>query len=125
MASDKEDRIRAKAHEIWLSEGSPEGSEGRHWEMAIAAIEAEDAAPPAEAAPAEATPTEPEATEPAATEPEATEPAAAEPAAAEPAPAAPKPKAPRKRAAPKVAAEGDAPAPAKRATRSKKPTPTA
>lgn len=115
MASDKEDRIRAKAHEIWLSEGSPEGSEGRHWEMAIAAIEAEDAAAPAEAAPAETIPAEPEATEP----------AAAEPAAAEPAPAAPKPKAPRKRAAPKAAAEGDAPAPAKRATRSKKPTPTA
>ena len=95
MASDKEERIRAKAHAIWLSEGSPEGSETRHWEMAVAAVEAEDAAREAEPAPA-----------------------------ASEAVSAPKPKAPRKRAAPKPAAEGEAPAPAKRAPRAKKAAPT-
>ncbi len=33
-----EEKIRAKAHEIWLAEGKPEGKEKEHWEMAIAAL---------------------------------------------------------------------------------------
>ncbi|TPE52533.1 DUF2934 domain-containing protein [Amaricoccus solimangrovi] len=93
MASDKEERIRAKAHDIWLSEGCPEGSEARHWEMATAAVEAEDAG----AAPdvAETAP-----------EPETAP--------------APKKRAPR---AKKTPADPDAPAAPKRAPRTRKTTP--
>lgn len=87
MASDKEERIRAKAHEIWLSEGSPEGSEQRHWDMATEIVEAEDGAT------ADPTPTDAPAplaeAEPVAAQPDAEEPAKAKPA-------------PRKRAAPRA-----------------------
>ena len=37
-----EDRIRARAHEIWESEGQPEGEELRHWDEARLEIEAEE-----------------------------------------------------------------------------------
>lgn len=112
MASDKEDRIRAKANEIWLSEGSPEGAEKRHWDMATAAVEAEDASAP-----------EPEAAPSAASEPELE--TAAKPA--------PKKRAPRvSKTAPPVASptahanEGKTDsAPKKRAPRVKKAEPTA
>lgn len=124
MESEKEDRIRAKAHEIWLSEGCPEGSETRHWEMAIAAVEAEDT--PAEAEPV----SEPAAEDAVFVETvdleteggEAAGGASGSEPVMEPAPAA-KP-APRKRA-PRKTAEGEAegsPAP-KRATRARKTTP--
>ena len=33
-----EERIRAKAHAIWESEGRPEGQEDRHWQMATQMI---------------------------------------------------------------------------------------
>jgi hypothetical protein len=33
-----EDQIRAKAHEIWIQEGYPEGQADRHWHMAAAFI---------------------------------------------------------------------------------------
>ena len=114
MASDKEDRIRAKANEIWLSEGSPEGAEMRHWDMATAAVEAEDSAAetPDETAPKIPTP-----------EPEVE--SAAKPA--------PKKRAPRaSKTAPPVASptahenEGKADAaPKKRAPRAKRSEPTA
>jgi len=29
-----EERVRAKAHEIWESEGRPEGQQDRHWQIA-------------------------------------------------------------------------------------------
>ncbi len=48
-----EEKIRAKAHEIWLAEGKPEGKEKEHWEMAIAAL-AKAAKPKKVAAPKKA-----------------------------------------------------------------------
>jgi hypothetical protein len=42
MADSREDRIRARAHEIWLNEGQPSGHEQRHWEQAAADVDAED-----------------------------------------------------------------------------------
>ncbi|TPE52945.1 DUF2934 domain-containing protein [Amaricoccus solimangrovi] len=37
-----EDRIRARAHEIWEREGRPEGAHGRHWDEARLEVEAEE-----------------------------------------------------------------------------------
>jgi len=34
----EDDRIRAKAHEIWICEGCPEGRSHIHWEMAAALV---------------------------------------------------------------------------------------
>jgi hypothetical protein len=45
--SDKEERIRARAHEIWESEGKPEGQEAVHWDRAELEIMREDAKPDA------------------------------------------------------------------------------
>ena len=39
---DLEQRIRARAHEIWVAEGRPPGQEERHWQMARVAIAQED-----------------------------------------------------------------------------------
>lgn len=56
MSDSKEDRIRARAHTIWLSEGQPDGHEARHWQQASDEIDAEDSAKakqaPAKKAPA-------------------------------------------------------------------------
>ena len=35
----REERIRDKAHELWESEGKPEGQHERHWQAARQAIE--------------------------------------------------------------------------------------
>jgi len=50
----REDRIRDRAHALWLQEGQPSGQEQRHWEQALAEVDAEDApaAKPAKKAPA-------------------------------------------------------------------------
>ena len=32
--SEREDRIRARAHQLWLEEGRPEGREREHWQRA-------------------------------------------------------------------------------------------
>lgn len=45
-----EDRIRARAHEIWEREGQPEGQDLRHWDEARLEIEAEERAGAASAA---------------------------------------------------------------------------
>jgi len=37
-----EDRIRAKAYELWIAEGCPEGRADDHWLMAMAIIADED-----------------------------------------------------------------------------------
>jgi len=37
------DRIRERAHKIWLDEGRPHGREQQHWELARLAIAHEDA----------------------------------------------------------------------------------
>ena len=42
MADSREDRIRARAHQIWLNEGQPGGGEQRHWLQAANDIDAED-----------------------------------------------------------------------------------
>jgi hypothetical protein len=41
--SDREDRIRARAHEIWEQAGRPLGEDMRHWEQAAREIDEEDA----------------------------------------------------------------------------------
>jgi hypothetical protein len=38
-------RIRQRAHQMWLDEGSPEGKATAHWELAKMAIALEDARP--------------------------------------------------------------------------------
>ncbi|PEQ14569.1 hypothetical protein B2G71_03070 [Novosphingobium sp. PC22D] len=54
--SDKTDRIRQRAHEIWEREGKPDGRHEDHWAEASKQIEAEDAsgAKPKRKAPAKA-----------------------------------------------------------------------
>jgi hypothetical protein len=42
--SDREERIRARAHEIWEQAGRPLGEDLRHWEQAAREIDEEDAA---------------------------------------------------------------------------------
>ncbi len=44
MSSDREERVRQRAHEIWLREGRPDGHGPRHWIEAEGEIDAEDAA---------------------------------------------------------------------------------
>jgi hypothetical protein len=44
MESDKEARIRERAHEIWVSEGRPHGRDAEHWQKAEAEIAAESGA---------------------------------------------------------------------------------
>ena len=44
MDDKKNDRIRARAHEIWVNEGRPEGSHERHWDQAQRDVDASDAA---------------------------------------------------------------------------------
>ena len=41
MATDREERIRQLAHEIWEREGHPHGRDAEHWRMATEAYEAE------------------------------------------------------------------------------------
>lgn len=41
---DRNERIRARAHEIWESEGRPEGREAEHWMRAEAEISDEEVA---------------------------------------------------------------------------------
>lgn len=44
MATDREERIRQLAHEIWEREGHPHGRDAEHWRLATQAYEAELAA---------------------------------------------------------------------------------
>lgn len=84
----KEDkRIRELAHQIWESEGKPDGAHDRHWEMARKLAEAE-ALTPSKPKPAAKPKTAPKAAA-------KTNPVAAKPAAKKPtAPKKPKPPAP-------------------------------
>jgi hypothetical protein len=45
MDDDLEQRIRERAHRMWLDEGRPEGKAETHWELARLAIALEDAKP--------------------------------------------------------------------------------
>ena len=77
----KEDkRIRELAHQIWESEGKPDGAHDRHWEMARKLAEAE-ALTPSKPKPAAKPKTAPKA----AAKPKPAAPAAAKPAAKKPA----------------------------------------
>ena len=38
----REERIRMKAHELWESDGRPEGQDRHHWEQAAKLIDEED-----------------------------------------------------------------------------------
>ncbi|MCK3842585.1 MULTISPECIES: DUF2934 domain-containing protein [unclassified Pseudomonas] len=84
----KEDkRIRELAHQIWESEGKPDGAHDRHWEMARKLAEAE-ALTPSKPKPAAKPKTAPKAAA-------KLNPVAAKPAAKKPtAPKKPKPPAP-------------------------------
>lgn len=42
MTTDREDRIRQRAYELWEREGAPHGREQDHWHQAMQEIEAED-----------------------------------------------------------------------------------
>jgi hypothetical protein len=42
MADDLEQRIRERAHRIWVEEGCPEGREKIHWDMAAELVAIED-----------------------------------------------------------------------------------
>jgi hypothetical protein len=44
MADDRQERIRNRAHQIWLQEGQPAGHHERHWHQAAADVDQEDAA---------------------------------------------------------------------------------
>ncbi|MGK9202848.1 DUF2934 domain-containing protein [Sinorhizobium meliloti] len=41
MTEDDEDRIRARAYEIWEREGRPDGGHERHWHQAQKELEEE------------------------------------------------------------------------------------
>lgn len=109
MIADREARVRQRAHEIWESEGCPEGHAEEHWARANQEIDAEDAAVVTEEPEAEA----------------ASAPLAAPPPAAKPKPAAKaeaKPKAPARKPAAKAAEKPvSAPAKPKRTTKAKAP----
>jgi hypothetical protein len=44
MDTDREDRIRQRAHEMWERDGSPEGRHEEHWKAAETEVDSEDAA---------------------------------------------------------------------------------
>jgi hypothetical protein len=43
VTTDRQERIRKRAHQIWIDEGKPFEQHERHWEQAIADINKEDA----------------------------------------------------------------------------------
>lgn len=43
MTTDRQERIRNRAHQIWIDEGKPFEQHERHWEQAIADINRQDA----------------------------------------------------------------------------------
>jgi len=43
VTTDRHERIRNRAHQIWIDEGKPFHQHERHWEQAIADINKEDA----------------------------------------------------------------------------------
>ncbi|WP_274424051.1 DUF2934 domain-containing protein [Chelativorans sp. YIM 93263] len=42
MSSDREEKIRRRAYELWEAEGHPEGRHHEHWERAAREIEVEE-----------------------------------------------------------------------------------
>lgn len=44
MTDDRQERIRNRAHQLWLQERQPAGHHERHWHQAAADVDQEDAA---------------------------------------------------------------------------------
>jgi hypothetical protein len=42
VSTEKQEMIRQRAHEIWESEGRPEGAELRHWQQASEELNSDD-----------------------------------------------------------------------------------
>jgi len=42
MMDAREERIKAKAHELWEADGKPEGRDREHWEQAAKLVEEEE-----------------------------------------------------------------------------------
>lgn len=50
--SDREARVRERAHQLWEQEGRPHGRDADHWDQATREVDAQDsAAPPEKKAP--------------------------------------------------------------------------
>lgn len=67
MESNREQRIRQRAYEIWEREGRPHGRDAEHWQQAAAEIDAETVPAGAEAPSRQQTgpsPAPPEASQP-------------------------------------------------------------
>lgn len=45
MTTDREDRIRQRAHQLWEEDGRPEGKHAHHWEQARTEIGDDDTPP--------------------------------------------------------------------------------
>jgi len=45
--SDREARVRERAHQLWEQEGRPHGRDADHWDQAAREVDAEDNAAPA------------------------------------------------------------------------------
>lgn len=56
METERDERIRKRAHEIWEQEGQPHGKEQEHWERAERELSASDLPPLADAAVKKKTP---------------------------------------------------------------------
>lgn len=64
--SDLNDKIRARAHQLWLDEGCPDGAADRHWAMAESQVMEEEAALAASKPKRQRAPRKPKATKAAA-----------------------------------------------------------
>jgi hypothetical protein len=42
MLDAREERIKAKAHELWEADGKPEGRDREHWEQAVKLVDEEE-----------------------------------------------------------------------------------
>jgi hypothetical protein len=42
MLDSREERIKARAHELWEADGRPEGRDRQHWEQAVKLLDEEE-----------------------------------------------------------------------------------
>jgi hypothetical protein len=62
MLDAREERIRAKAHDLWEADGRPEGRDREHWEQAAKLVEEEERQAAKDAADPQSKPNQPNAT---------------------------------------------------------------
>ena len=62
MLDAREERIRAKAHDLWEADGRPEGRDREHWEQAAKLVEEEERQAAKDAADPQSKPGQPSAT---------------------------------------------------------------